>query len=148
MPDATEGTLELRVILQRPPAGVAFRVQRGATGKHELVAPLRETKDEIVCGMEVRVVRKDSGEMDFRGPFVHGKAGERFLYVCAGTSAGQMGSPWTRRMKVQLRDVPPALAERAMREGRPLSARFAGTANDGGPPAATCRPLDGWSLVD
>jgi hypothetical protein len=134
----------LRVVLVRPPAGVRFRLQRG---RHELVAPASATAEEIVCDLEVRAVAKPDGGVDFRGPFVQGKPGERFVYVCSGTSAGQPDSCWTRRMKVPLAGITREMADEAVRDGRVLRARFAGTAGDGGPACATCRPLDGWSLV-
>ena len=69
----------------------------------------------------------------------------RFVYVRVGTAAGQRLSPWTRRMKIDIHDVDPALLERAM-AGETLQATIDGTAADGSPVCATIRPVN-WSIA-
>ena len=74
---------------------------------------------------------------------------KRFVYINAGTYAGQHGSPWGRRAKVPLTEVTGALVEAALaRPGAVLVATIDGRARDGGPAAATV-PLvnDAWHLV-
>lgn len=55
---------------------------------------------------DVRVIEQDDGR-DFRGPAVHGKRGERFLYLTWGEFDGQDFAMF-RRAKLMLVDVPPA----------------------------------------
>ncbi|MGH8861496.1 MAG: DUF5990 family protein [Jatrophihabitantaceae bacterium] len=55
---------------------------------------------------DVRVVGNDD-ERDFRGPAVHGKRGERFLYLTWGEYDGREFAMF-RRAKVMLADVPSA----------------------------------------
>ena len=52
-----------------------------------------------------RLPRKISSKDDlpnFAGPFVQGPAGERFVYINIGTYAGQLNTPWSRRLKIPL----------------------------------------------
>lgn len=55
------------------------------------------------------------------------------MYVNSGFYAGQMGTPWERRAKIKLVDIPIALVESAV--GNPnaaIEARIEGTMKDGG----------------
>ncbi|MBK9492940.1 MAG: hypothetical protein RLZ81_4 [Pseudomonadota bacterium] len=52
-------------------------------------------------------VRDDT--FDRSGSHVNGPRGQRFLYVCSGTSGGQLVSPWTRRAKVSLKGLAEAV---------------------------------------
>jgi hypothetical protein len=69
----------------------------------------------------------------------------RFVYIRIGTSAGDMASPWTRRMKIDIHDIAPALLDKAI-AGGVLEATFSGTAKDGSPACATIRPVN-WRVV-
>lgn len=65
----------------------------------------------------------------------------RFVYIRIGQSAGQLTSPWSRRMKIDIHDTPQSLLDRAAAgEGR-LEFRVDGTAKDGTPACATVRPV-------
>lgn len=55
---------------------------------------------------DVRVIAHDDGP-DFRGPAVHGKRGERFLYLTWGEVDGQDFAMF-RRAKLMLNDLPAA----------------------------------------
>jgi hypothetical protein len=55
---------------------------------------------------EVRVVDTDDGR-DFRGPAVHGRRGERFLYLTWGEYDGESFAMF-RRAKLMLADTPVA----------------------------------------
>ena len=86
----------------------------------------------------------EDGGPNLLGPFAHGRPDDRFLYVNSGTSAGQHGSPWSRRAKVKLGGIDQALVERALGDADTvLEARFAGTLRDGSPACATVPLLDG-----
>ena len=69
----------------------------------------------------------------------------RFVYVRIGTSAGDCASPWTRRMKIDIHDIDPALLAKAA-EGELLVGTINGTAKDGSPACATMRPVK-WSVA-
>lgn len=135
--------LRLRIRLVEPPAGVAFSLQ---DARNQPVDPVISDGREVV--LEPQVTAAGEGPaLNFTGPFVRRSGAEKHVYFCVGTLAGQHDSPWTRRGKVMLADLPPELVARALDEGRVLEARFAGKARDGGPACARMRALDGWRLA-
>jgi hypothetical protein len=76
---------------------------------------------------EVRVIETDDGR-DFRGPAVHGRRGERFLYLTWGEYDGESFAMF-RRAKLMLADTPDAdevIAEVNLTDGRgmPTCARL------------------------
>jgi hypothetical protein len=54
--------------------------------------------------VDVEVLERD-GVLDFRGPAVHGRRGERFVYLTWGEGAGSAYTMF-RRAKLMLDDVP------------------------------------------
>jgi hypothetical protein len=83
---------------------------------------------------EVRVVGDD-----FRGPAVHGKRGERFLYLTWG-EVSSAGFAMFRRAKLMLSRVDPSLVEEAAADGRCLVADVVLTDERGGPRCARVDP--------
>jgi hypothetical protein len=146
VPMTTE-PLRLRIVLVDPPAGVRWAMQHG---RDELVPPVRATKGEVV--LETTVTLSPSrvdGALVPRGAAIQGPAAARFIYANSGTYAGDAGTPWSRRAKIPLKGLTPALLEAWQRTpGATLEARIAGTARDGGPACATVPLLgDGWRVV-
>jgi hypothetical protein len=83
-----------------------------------------------------------------RGPAVQGRGDDRFVYLCAGTSAGQRTSPWTRRAKVPLSGIVDLLPAPGLDPMPPVvQGRVAGLAKDGGPACASVKLLEGWLLA-
>ena len=97
--------------------------------------------------LRVTLVNPPAGAARLRGPAVQGPPAARFLYGTSGTRAGDFASPYNRRAKVPLKDIPVA---QLLAQARPvvLSAEIAGTAKDGGPAAASVPLLKGWTVVD
>jgi hypothetical protein len=93
---------------------------------------------------EVRLV-----EGDARGPAVHGRRGERFVYLTWGevSAASNQGFAMFRRAKLMLDRVDPALLSSAEETGRPLVADVGLTDEKGGPRCARVDPpAVVWSL--
>lgn len=83
---------------------------------------------------------------DFRltGPFVRREGKERrFVYIRIGTSAGDHSSPWSRRAKIDIHDIPRDL----LVDGATLEVTLPGRGKDGSPACATVRPTIGWRPV-
>jgi hypothetical protein len=76
---------------------------------------------------------------DFRGPAVHGKRGERFVYLTWG-DLSDGGFTMFRRAKLMLSHVHPALVADAAGEGRSLVADVVLTDERGGPRCARVDP--------
>jgi uncharacterized protein DUF5990 len=137
MPD----DLKLRLILKAPPAGVDFGLQSGHGNAYETVSKQRSGKGDLRFELSVGVKPgPNGGDIDFRGPFVQGKKGERFFYIDIGTYAGQADSPWGRRLKIPLKGI----TKRAASSGSVLETTISGTAKDGGPACATPKDFSGW----
>jgi hypothetical protein len=138
--------LALRIVVERPLPGVAYRVQRG---RDALLDPVRQSADALVFDVAVRAEVRADGAPNFLGPFAQGKPDDRFIYVNTGARAGQANSHWTRRAKVRLGGISQELVERALASpGAVLQARMEGIGRDGGPACAGVPLLDGgWTLV-
>lgn len=63
----------------------------------------------------------------------------RFVYVRIGQMAANPGSPWTRRMKIDIHDIGQDMLDRAA-QGGVIEIRVCGTGWDGTPACATLRP--------
>jgi hypothetical protein len=143
-PDRIE--LPLRIVIEDPVPVVAIAVQKGASGKAELVPPASASPQALAFELEVTAAGAlPDGRPRFLGPCVQGPPAARFVYLCVGQMAGQPGSPWTRRVKVPLGGLDWPLIE-ALAPGQRLTARIAGRARDGGPACASVPLLGaGWS---
>ena len=141
-----EREIRLRITLVQPPQGVTFALQKGKT---EIVSAARSAGADLAFEFTLRVKERPDGGPNFLGAFAQGTPDVRFVYVNVGTCAGQAGSPWTRRVKVQLGTIGWPLVEAALADPEAvLAVRIAGTAKDGGPACATVPLLDGgWRLA-
>ena len=90
---------------------------------------------EVRFEFEVTVVQTPGGA-DFRGPYVHGVRGARFLYLSWGNLTPDGSWSMFRRAKLPLRDVPSAAA---------IATAVELTDTRGGPRCATV-PVD-WRPV-
>jgi hypothetical protein len=134
--------LRIRIVLSDPPAGVRFALQRG---KDERVGQVQSTGKDLAFECLIGVVDKEDGEVDFRGPFVQGPRGGRFVYIGSGTLAGDTASPITRRAKIALGGITRALVDQALANNGVLQTRIAGKNKDGGPACASVPLLDAWA---
>lgn len=137
-------TVRFRIVVEKPVPGVELRLQRG---RDELIEPKARTAKSATFEFTLDVVTKPGGAMTLRGAEAQGPPAERFVYINAGTYAGDANSPWGRRAKVPLKSVTQALITKALASSRSvIVGSIAGTAKDGGPAAATVPLLDGWSV--
>ncbi len=66
-----------------------------------------------IWDLDVRVVTDEDGGLDFRGPLVHGKRGERFVYLTWGDVRPYGSFHMFRRAKLMLDRVDAALVRQA-----------------------------------
>ena len=123
---------------------------RSSLAADDLVKPSSSTRARVSFQFSVKVVAGDSpGAFRLRGPAVQGRPGERFVYLCVGSYAGQSGASASGRAKVSLEGIARTLLDsvKAKRSGV-LEAEFASSARDGGPARASVKLLgDGWHIA-
>ena len=135
-----EREISLRIVVERPPPGVYFGLQKGSGSNYETVQTVESKSADLQFEFDVRVREGKDGRPNFLGPFVQGPTHERFVYLDIGTYAGQTITPWSRRLKIPLRGITWELIYSLAT----LEARVAGTGKDGGPSCATVKPFAGW----
>jgi hypothetical protein len=123
---------KLRIVLEKPTAGVDFGLQKGHGSACEVVEKQRSKGDDLEFEFTVTAKTGKDQLPNFTGPFVQGPTGERFFYINIGTYAGQMNTPWSRRLKIPLSGITWDM----LRSGKVLVAHVPGTGKDGGPSCA------------
>ena len=139
--------LSIRIILEGPPSGVDFGIQKGTGNNYETILKQRSSEKDLCFVFKISVQENKDSLPDFKGPFVQGPSSERFIYVDIGTAAGQFDSVWTRRLKVPLRDISTETIQQLLADASlVLETKVPGTGKDGGPNCATVKPFPGWHL--
>lgn len=82
----------------------------------------------------------DDGGLDVGGPYVHGRRGDRFLYLSWGTVAADGAFTMFRRAKLNFADVPAEVLAKAAAGAGTLVARLGLTDGCGNPVCARVRP--------
>ena len=144
-----EHELTLRIVLEKPTAGVDFGLQKGRGNDYETIQTQRSEGSDLRFEFPVRAkpTSKDPTP-NFLGPFAQGPSGERFVYIDIGTYAGQTGTCWSRRLKIPLRDITWKMIDEVLADGKlMLETRVPGSGRDGSPSCATVKPFAGWKLA-
>jgi hypothetical protein len=96
---------------------------------------------------DLTVKSNGNAGVDFAGPLVQGKRGERFLALYWGAVADDGTFRLFRGTKLRLSDIAPALLHEASLPGKRLVGRLGLTSAKGGPRSASVRPPDViWSV--
>jgi hypothetical protein len=132
-------------VIEQPPKGVDFALQKGSGSMYETVQRQRSDGNDIVFEFQPSIKDGVSDSMAaLSGPFVQGPPRQRFVYVDIGTYAGQADSCWSRRLKIPLAGIPAKM----IRTGGVLEARVPGTGRDGGPNCASVKDFESWEAVE
>jgi hypothetical protein len=144
-----EQEITLRIVLEKPPAGVAFGLQLGNGNNYTTVQQQMSGTADLSFQFSLKVKTGDNGLPNFLGPHAQGTTTDRFIYIDIGTYAGVSNSLFGRRLKVPLKSISVNDIEKV--NAQPsliLEARVPGTGKDGGPNCATVKPFSGWFLKD
>lgn len=131
MARADQTEIRMRIVITNPVPGVAHSLQSGNDGV--LDAKASPGGEPLSFDFRVRIAPgpKFFGDQVRReGPV------RRFVYVRIGQMAGDHASPWSRRMKIDIHDLPQPLLDRAI-AGGVIELSIDGTAKDGSPACAT-----------
>ena len=144
-----ECELKFRIVLEKPPAGVDFALQKGKGSKYEIVQKQRSENGDLRFEFTARAVTGGKGEgPNLLGEFVQGPPEARFVYIGIGAFAGQTGTQWSRRLKIPLSGISAEMVNRAAGDSHLVfETHVPGTGKDGGPNCATVKPFAGWKLV-
>lgn len=141
--------LSLRIVLQNPPAGVDFGLQKGHGREYATVQTQRSNRQSLHFSLTVTVKRTENKDQSpsFRGIFVQGPPNAQFIYPDIGTAAGQADSVWSRRLKIPLQGISGEMIDQLQANAHPfLEAHIPGTGKDGGPTCGTVKPFSGWCI--
>ena len=132
-----------RIVIERPVVGVLHSLQEGDDAPLDPKAS--KAGERLVFDFPLRIERTSDGAKFFGKQVRREGPLRRFVYIRVGTCAGDRASPWTRRMKIDIHDIDPALLDKAMKGGV-LEGTIDGTAKDGSPACATIRPVN-WRVA-
>jgi hypothetical protein len=145
-----ESELTLQIVLLKPPPGVDFGLQKGAGNNYETVQKQRSDSKDLSFNFTITIKgdKTKDNSPKLSGSFVQGPTNGKFIYIGIGTYAGQIGTPWSRRLKIPLtgitwKDVDQLFADANLI----MQTRVPGTGKDGGPNCATVKPFDGWKII-
>jgi len=139
MPRADQTEIRMRLVIDNPVPGVAYSLQ---DKKNQPVDPKTSRGAALAFEFPVRIADGPK----FYGDQVRSEGPERrFVYIAIGEQAGQKGSCWSRRMKIDIHDLPQALLDKAAK-GKVLEGTIQGSAKDGTPACATVPPKS-WRVV-
>lgn len=138
-PPQTE--IRMRLVVETPVTGVLHSLQDKAG--RPVDAKRSAAGEPIAFDFAIRIADGPK----FYGEQVRSEGPERrFVYIAIGTQAGQHVSAWSRRMKIDIHDIPQTLLDAAGRGGM-LEGAFDGTGKDGTPACATIRPIR-WRIAE
>ena len=138
--------LRFRIVLESPPPGVDYGLQKGGGNDYEVTQKQRSKTGDLQFEFNARLKEGKDGEPVLLGPFVHGPPQERFVYLDIGTYAGQTDTHWSRRLKIPLRGITWDMVKQASRATHVLETHVPGTGKDGSPSCATVKPFAGWKV--
>jgi len=140
--------LPLHIVLQAPPSGVYFGLQKGSGSKYETVQLQKSSSGDLYFDLTV-TIRGDRAKDHtprFGGPFAQGPYPHNFIYIDIGTYAGKEDA-WSRRLKIPLAGITWEVLDYLTANPKLfLETHIPGTAKDGSPTCATVKPFAGWNV--
>lgn len=122
----------------RPDGSLMNNVHVGLQVGREPAELVKADASEARWDFDIEAVIRE-GQPDFRGRAVHGKRGDRFVYLTWGEVNHDDGFEMFRRANLMLNRIDENVMQSAIAEGR-LLARIDLTSDDGGPRCARVDP--------
>jgi hypothetical protein len=116
--------------------GIHVGVQRGS----EVVGLVTGDASDAVFDIDLEVIADSDGVPDFRGPYVHGRRGERFLYLSWGEVGDDGVFAMFRRLKLHLAPLVEQSTAESVFGAKKIQAVLELTDTRGRPLAASVRP--------
>jgi hypothetical protein len=139
MSKAGQTEIRMRLVVDGPVPGVTHSLQDKQSGPVD--PKVSQSGESLSFDVPVRIAPGPK----FYGEQVRSEGPERrFVYVAVGRQAGGHDLEWSRRMKIDVHNIPAPLLDGAL-AGKRLVGTVAGTGKDGTPACATV-PVD-WRLA-
>ena len=123
--------IRMRLVIENPVAGVAHSLQDKKS--QPVDAKVSKAGAALTFEFPIRIAAGPK----FYGEQVRNEGPERrFVYIAVGQQAGDKTSAWSRRMKIDIHDIPQALLDKAAK-GKIIEGKVEGTGRDGTPACAT-----------
>ncbi len=136
MKSTDQVAVRMLIVIENPVPGVLHSLQSKAG--HPLDPKLSASGEKLTFEFPVRIA---PGPKFFGDQVRREGPTRRFVYIRIGQSAGDPASPWSRRMKIDVHDIEPALLDRAIKSAGVIQLTVDGTGKDGTPACATIRPI-------
>jgi Family of unknown function (DUF5990) len=137
------GAVPVRIVGRRLPGGswsgrhgIHVGVQRGS----EVVGLVTGDAADAVFDIDLEVVADNDGVPDFRGPYVNGRRGERFVYLSWGEVDDEGTFAMFRRLKLHLAPLLEQCTPESVFSAKKIQAVLELTDTRGRPLAASVRP--------
>lgn len=134
---------KLRIIGRRLPGvswsgrhGIHVGVQRG----DDVVGLVRGDATEAIFDIDLDIVAGNDGVPDFRGPYVQGRRGERFVYLVWGEVDDRGNFTMFRRLRLHLAPLVDEVSPERLLGAKRIQAILELTDTRGRPLAASVRP--------
>jgi hypothetical protein len=140
MARADQYEIRLRLVVENPVPGVLYALQdKNNEPRGALVS---QDGEPLTFELSIRIAPGPK----FYGEQVRSEGPQRrFVYIAIGQQAGDAASCWSRRMKVNIHDIAPALLAEATK-GKALQGGVQGTGEDGTPACASAK-VNSWRAV-
>lgn len=136
----------MRIVIDTPVAGVAYCLQ--AKDGSPLAAQRSRGGEPLAFDFAVRA-RLQAGVARLTGDQVRREGPtRRFVYIRIGALAGDPASPWSRRMKIDVHNIDPAMLARAAQAGGVIETTVIGADAKGEPACATQHPIGRRLITD
>ncbi|MEL7156812.1 MAG: DUF5990 family protein [Actinomycetota bacterium] len=139
----------VRLVAVDPPFEAGQGVLFGPQCRRD-VEDFTEASATTAFEIAIELVAGPDGAVDFKGPYVHGRKGDRFLYLSWGLPDGTAPFVMFARAKLKLSDLPDEVlarlrqaeevADRGDDTGPVLVAELEATNHKGQPASGTIRP--------
>ncbi len=131
--------LRITIVAVDPPFTAEDGVLFGLQSRHDVDDP-RPASITTEFHVAINVVRTANSGVDFAGEHVHGRRGDRFIYLAWGLPDPTEPFVTFARAKIKLDSVPADLLDVSVTNGQPLIAELQATNPKRQPASGTIKP--------
>ena len=131
--------LSVVIVAIDPPFAAGDGVLFGLQSRHDVDEP-RPASTTTEFHTTIEVIRTANSGVDFAGGHVHGRRGDRFIYLAWGIPDATEPFVMFARAKIKLDSIPVDLVDVSVDNGHPLVAELQATNSKGQPASGTITP--------